>query len=499
MEIEHKQPNIFNSQESEALIVELKQRVKVLSSFIHQLSSLGFYERNTKTGELTLNDFWLSCGYEPEDIQGGVWLELVHPDDFSKVAQLYSQEHHSGKFELEYRVRAKDGSYRWVLTKGNVVGRDEQGNPNHYIGIDVDMTERHEAEEQLRNQTEEAEQRALESDTLRMVGAVVAAQIEPSQAIVRILEQAVQVVPYEFATVYQIRNGSLVAVGSAASDGPRYDQTEVIESGDNGPHAQVLIDGQVLVFNKVDELFSVRTVQNTVIKSWMGVPLMIRGASTGMMCFESSWSEFFTDVHVRMALAFADHVAVAMENTRLYEEVRNLAITDELTGLLTRRWIQDFSGRLLEQAYRSAKDLSVLMIDVDHFKSVNDNLGHQSGDAVLKTVATICASALRAGDVLCRYGGEEFLAIMPNTKPDAAFQVAERLRESVMQTELDGYARQVTISIGVSSLGDRTVEGLAVLIGEADAALYQAKRQGRNRTVQSTGDQPRKTFRKISI
>lgn len=162
-----------------------------------------------------------------------------------------------------------------------------------------------------------------------------------------------------------------------------------------------------------------------------------------------------------------------------------LAITDPLTGLFNRRYMESHVGTLVEQAAARGKPLTVLLIDIDYFKSVNDTHGHDAGDDVLREFAIRIKKSVRGIDLACRYGGEEFVVLMPETDMAVATMVAERLRRRIAGEPVPIHegARQVdvTISIGIATLG--SAESAATLLKRADQALYRAKRDGRNRVA----------------
>lgn len=175
------------------------------------------------------------------------------------------------------------------------------------------------------------------------------------------------------------------------------------------------------------------------------------------------------------------------ERRRLEEELRHLAVTDGLTGLCNRRHFFEEGDRAFRVAVATASDLAVLMVDLDHFKAVNDAYGHGAGDAVLREVARRCRKTLRARDVVARVGGEEFAVLLPNTDVIGAHQVAQNLISCISGSKVDieAVALDVRASIGVSVLmsGDR---GIEAVIERADRALYCAKDGGRNRVVLSS-------------
>ena len=169
---------------------------------------------------------------------------------------------------------------------------------------------------------------------------------------------------------------------------------------------------------------------------------------------------------------------------QVLQEVQKLAVTDSLTGLLNRRHFFELAEHELRRAKRYSRPLSAIMLDVDHFKQINDTYGHTVGDEVLREVAQVCMKETRNVDVLGRYGGEEFVIVLPECEAHAAREVAERLRQSIAELSMstpEGPV-QVTASLGVSSLSSPSTT-LDALISAADTALYSAKRGGRDNVV----------------
>jgi two-component system, cell cycle response regulator len=167
------------------------------------------------------------------------------------------------------------------------------------------------------------------------------------------------------------------------------------------------------------------------------------------------------------------------------DERVELAVKDALTGLFNRRYLESHVGTLVERARRSAAPLSVLMADIDAFKSVNDTLGHAAGDSVLREFAQRLRRSIRSVDLACRLGGEEFIVVMPDTSLERARQAGERVRAGIAAEPFRGGPLggvEVTASVGVATLEPRD-QGLDDLVKRADQALYVAKRQGRNRVV----------------
>jgi diguanylate cyclase (GGDEF)-like protein len=222
------------------------------------------------------------------------------------------------------------------------------------------------------------------------------------------------------------------------------------------------------------------------------VPLLGRGQVIGVLSLlRDDVDRPFDQDDLDTMTSFAAQATVALENVMLHREAQRLAVTDPLTGLWNFRYFQIQADRELESAARFERPLSLVIIDIDHFKSVNDRQGHQVGDEVLVEVARRIRDMTRVPDVVARYGGEEFVVLLPGTNASGALATAERIRDAVggapvpfgdpAPTDRPGYL-PVTCSAGVSTF---PVHGqtLAGLLRTADAAMYVAKARGRNRVV----------------
>ncbi|MCG3196979.1 MAG: hypothetical protein GHCLOJNM_01460 [bacterium] len=220
-------------------------------------------------------------------------------------------------------------------------------------------------------------------------------------------------------------------------------------------------------------------------KAVLSVPLKARGQVLGVINVNNSTTtKVFTEEDQELLMLFANHAAIALENSHLYGELEKLAITDGLTGLANHRAFQERLVRELSRAQRFQQEVSLLIIDIDHFKSINDRHGHQVGDQVLRSVADALQDQLRKMDYVARYGGEEFAVIMPQTRKTESVRIAERLRERMANerfVKVDP-TRSVTISVGVSEYPSDAREA-SQLVERADRALYFSKENGRNRVT----------------
>lgn len=215
--------------------------------------------------------------------------------------------------------------------------------------------------------------------------------------------------------------------------------------------------------------------------SFLSYPIIIDDRRIGILNFtDKAGGSAFNKADLEILEAIAPQIAVAIDRTALRDkagEYEQLSVTDPLTGLLNRRYLEE---RIAEEIIRSKRhrfSVSMMMLDVDDFKSYNDNFGHPAGDSALKTVAEVLKETLRGADVAARYGGEEFAILLPQTSSEEAAQIGERLRKKIERTEFHG--RKVTVSIGIASCSNE-VDTPRDLISAADVALYAAKNHGRN-------------------
>lgn len=217
------------------------------------------------------------------------------------------------------------------------------------------------------------------------------------------------------------------------------------------------------------------------------IPLAVHDYPWGVLILERAVQhEPYVLADYEAIRVLVDHLAILLENMRLYRQTMEMAVRDGLTGLLNHRRLHERLKEELARALRYHHPLTLLMIDVDYFKRYNDTYGHQQGDELLRTLAEVLRQNVRQSDIVGRYGGEEFVIILPETGKESAVVLAQRLCEVVANTPFPGHpggaAVRCTISIGVASFPD---DGLSVsdLVAAADAALYRAKRTGKNRVV----------------
>lgn len=330
----------------------------------------------------------------------------------------------------------------------------------------------------------EREQRTL-AEVLREISLTLSSTLEPTGILKTLLEQVERVVPYDSACV-MLLEGDEVRI--AAHRG--YERFGVAHLMDDF-RMTLSRTPNLLKMSENRQPYFIANVKSASewevtgvdehIGSWLGAPLIAQERLIGFLSLDKVEPGFYSEWHANCLANLAGHAALALRNALAFGEAERAAITDFLTGAYNHRYFHEEIHHELERARRLGYPVSLLMLDLDRFKSVNDRYGHQIGDRVLQWVVNRLKGELRLTDVLARYGGEEFTVILPGTPVNYLTEVAERLRCSIKDQpfQIDNYVISITVSIGGATYPDHAEE-VHDLIACADRALYQAKRDGRN-------------------
>lgn len=377
-------------------------------------------------------------GFADDEIGNGIaeWEARLHPDDRVQVQadlkRLLRGE--VPKHLTEYRVRHKDGSWRWILTRGMVVNRNAQGRALRLIGTHVDVTERREREEALRL----------------------------AATVFDIADEAV---------IVTSPDNEIISVNPAFSAITGYAPQEVI--------------------GRNPSMFSART-QSKAFYEELWRSLIETGSWRGEVMNRKKSGEVYLEwLTIKRLLdergRLTHHVAVFSDITaRKAAEgrIRHLALHDALTDLPNRALLTERLEQAILRAQRDKARLALLYFDLDKFKLVNDRFGHEVGDLLLKAVAGRVGDCVRASDTVARLGGDEFVVLLPTLHEERdAWAVAEKIRAALSQPfEVAGHTLEISTSIGLAVFPDHG-SSEQVLARNADAAMYQAKKSGRNRVV----------------
>jgi diguanylate cyclase (GGDEF)-like protein len=220
------------------------------------------------------------------------------------------------------------------------------------------------------------------------------------------------------------------------------------------------------------------------LKSHLTLPLSVEGEIIGCISINSDQPNAFDAQKLQFFSVIGYQMAASLRHLQRLSTVKKEAIYDTLTGLVNRRYCEERLSAETQKAFTGGSNLSVIMVDIDHFKKVNDTFGHAGGDQVLREIASLLKNSVRRqDDTVARYGGEEFVLVLPGAPLEAASTIAERIRQSIENNPFNIGQTQIhlTISLGISNFPTHPAKSKEELVKIADLALYEAKRGGRNR------------------
>ncbi len=426
-------------QESESALRESEARyrsvVDTVKEVIFQTDAQGLWT--------FLNPAWSEItGFAVAESLGTLFLNYVHPDDRQRNLELFEplirREKDYCRHEIRYLHR--DGGFRWIEVFARLI-LDQEGGSIGTSGTLNDITERHRMEEVLR----ESEAR---------------------------FHTLVDLLPYG------VQENDLTG---------RVTFANLALERLQGQWEGGLIGRLIWDFLTDDtERESLRDYLQFLIRDQPPpTPYFVknRRANGDIIDVQVDWT-YRRDPQGRLQ-GFIAVVTDITARKRMQEALREQAIRDPLTGLFNRRYLDETLPRELSRCQRSGEPLTVAMLDLDHFKRFNDAYGHEAGDVVLRSVGDLLGHSMRAGDLFCRYGGEELTLILHGSTLDDARARLESLRQAIMQMRMlyqGGDLPAITVSIGVAAVGKQEMDA-AALLARADAALYRAKERGRNRVV----------------
>lgn len=464
-----------------------------------------------------INHRWYEMtGMTPPAGLGSAWMETIHPDDRDLCAEKWQQCLRSGStFEIEYRLLDASQGYRWYLDRA-IPLRDPAGAIQQWFGTCTDIEEQkhnqqilehliHERTEELasahaklqeemhakdlvrhdfdqRNEAimQDLTDRSHRATLLARMGQLLQSCMTREEALAAALGFAPRLFPNRRGAVMLLNEAGTLAevVGS-------WNDCELPLFAFDPSGCWALRTGQPHIVLQGDT--SAPCAHAASVKhSYLCVPILAQGQTIGILHVQATdEAPHLQDAEISFKATFAGQFGLSIANIRLRDALRSQSIRDVLTGLYNRRYLEESLEREIRRAVRAAQPLGILMLDLDHFKRCNDTYGHDAGDTILRETAGLLTRSIRAEDVVCRYGGEEFVIILPTADLNAACMRGERIRSKLRQLAVAHNGQSlgmITVSVGVAALpehGTSTHE----LLAAADAALYQAKREGRDRVI----------------
>ena len=416
------------------------------------------------------------------------WRDHIHPQDRAKVDRTLNQALDGGLefWSKEYRFQRVDGEYADIMDRAYIL-RDPTSNPYRMIGAMMDITERKQAEAALQEANEkmarslrELELRNQEIVLLNEMSDLLQGTLSETEAHAIIAEAAKRLFPGTIGALY-LFNPERTLVNVAAS------------WGDPPPAARTFApnDCWALRRGQTHRLYGDESkppcwhILEPIPAITYCLPMVAQGEVLGILHLQSPSRDNMTEPKNQLAYTVVEQAAMALSNLKLREALREQSIRDPLTGLYNRRYMEEVLKQQLSRVTRHLHPLGIIMIDIDHFKLFNDTHGHAAGDALLRELAQFLQSHIRGEDVACRYGGEEFILIMPDASLETARQRAEYLRQEARGVHVHdaGHSLEgITLSLGVAVYPQHGRKREDVMRA-ADAALYRAKQEGRDRVV----------------
>jgi len=462
------------------------------------------------------NQRWYDLtGLSKAQTLGYGWAEGLHPNDRPVALQNWEKCRHTGKpFEMDYRILTSAGGFRWHLVRATPM-RDSTGTIVKWFGAcaDIDdqmrnqqvleeqikqhtaalmeansrlhseMRERSLAQQELNLQNErmvrELTRRSNRATNLAMMAELLQSCSSVKDAFSVVAGMAPKVFPELRGAVYLFDTSrERLEVAAAWTD------CRPPANGFEPQDCWALRTGHMHVVAAGDHSAECAHAAPSEC-SYVCLPLLAHGEAIGMLHFQMIETGELPQAILLIANMFAEQVGLSVANIRLREALRNQSVRDPLTGLYNRRYLEEMLTRETRRAVRAEQGLGVLMLDLDHFKQFNDTYGHDAGDTVLRETAAFLLQSVRSEDIVCRFGGEEFIAILPVADLKVTQARAERIRSRLRELKVLHQGEpvgMVTVSIGVAELPQHGTSPKE-LIDAADAALYRAKNAGRDRVV----------------
>jgi diguanylate cyclase (GGDEF)-like protein/PAS domain S-box-containing protein len=463
------------------------------------------------------NRKWVDyTGLTAEQSLGQGWTLAIHPDDLAVCIEKWESAVLAGDpYEAECRMRDRDGSFRWFLVRANPI-RNSAGEIIKWFGTCTDIESqkqnqqileqqilertaqladsntrlqeemlekdfaRNELDQQNERMMSELQKRTERATMLAKMGELLQSCITRDEVFAAALGYAPKIFP--------TARGAVALLDSARSHAEvlgswsecqlpmrEFEPTECWALRTGHPHLVVAGDSTAPCAHAAG-----------LKNSYLCIPILAQGETLGILHLQATDDvPQLNPAELSFKTTFAGQVGLSIANIRLREALRMQSVRDALTGLYNRRYLEEVLERETRRAGRAGQSMGILMLDLDHFKRFNDTYGHDAGDAVLRETAAFLLKNVRAEDFVCRYGGEEFVVILPTADLEGSTARGEKLRSKMRELSIMHQGKSlgmVTLSVGVAAFPAHAMSPKE-LMAAADAALYEAKRGGRDQVA----------------
>jgi diguanylate cyclase (GGDEF)-like protein/PAS domain S-box-containing protein len=469
-----------------------REQEKELFTALTQSSPIGIFIAQGGKFIYINHQFEKIIGYNINELISRETLNYIYPEDRDLVGTFARNALKTGICQpYEYRAVTKSGQIKWILE--TIISIRHQGR-RAALGYFMDITESKRLEEETKRANEKLTILVKKLEEQQRQNAILTEMRDMLQACSK-MEETAPIIMGSMKKLFPASQGALFLLSNSRSDlesavgwgdfptnsdanifspdacwGLRRGRAHVVEDVDVGPNCPHLI--------------------HTVSAPYVCLPLMAKGDILGLLHLKNAFSPNGTGSQEiadlkQMAVTLSEYLSLSIANVKLSESLARQSIQDTQSGLYNRRFMEESLQREILRAERKKTPIGIIMGDLDHFKKFNDDYGHAAGDKIITQVGRVLKDKFRGSDIACRYGGEEFLIILPETSLEDTFKRAEALREEIKKMEMVFQGQilgVVTMSMGVASYPEKGTR-LDELLRVADTALYKAKQEGRDRVV----------------
>ncbi|MBI9051159.1 MAG: diguanylate cyclase [Anaerolineaceae bacterium] len=461
--------------------IHAEDEIRVFKA-VAEYANIGMFVADMNKEIIYINPYMASkLGYSTDDLLHQP-VSIIFRQNSAMMDTLIDELIDKKKELRDVKINFQNKDFQELPFLINAVKIETQHDQKSWISFSCFNISRHKKREDALNRY------ANRLEILHKIDEAILEATSTDEIIQNAMQIVLQLVKYDHASIFELQDEQTINIYQGILDAGKFTESILLDqfcapqmiAKLQSTEIYQLLD-PVEIKNEFSCMF---LTQNIDIQSCIIIPLIVKHQVIGRFMVGFTNSHALSDEISEIIKEVSKMISIGIYQTRLYEKVEAMATIDELTGIYNRRQLIELGEKAFAQVKRSHKPFSVIIFDIDHFKEVNDNYGHTTGDKVLKSVVKRCQGIVRQMDVFGRYGGDEFVVILPETGLDQAESVAIRLKDSVYENQLtlNECPIKISISVGISTFMDKG-ETLTQLINNADNAMYDAKKSGRNRII----------------